>query len=351
MPKVKIIIAGGKGRSNVYALSFKKAFDQMNDVEAKFFDTDYIDNARNKIQHLFFRFSSKYSVGPIIQKLNSGLIEECQRFKPDILFVYNSRFFKKSTIRKIKAMGITVFGYSNDNPFSTYYPRYFWRHFRENIPQFDITYVYRKSNIEDAKKYGAKETKLLKSYYIKERNYICEKSEKITGVPDVIFLGHYEADNREEYISALLNEGISVGLPDNDGWRRCFENHQNVVFLKDTLGKYNEMICSTKIPITFLSTLNNDTYTRRCFEIPAAGAFLICPYTEDMASMFENGKEAILFKDKEEFVDKIKYYLIHAEERDEIAKAGRRRLLKDGHEVADRARQIINDFDDIKRTS
>ena len=49
--------------------------------------------------------------------------------------------------------------------------------------------------------------------------------------------------------------------------------------------------------------------------------------------------------------DKIKYYLIHAEERDEIAKAGRRRLLKDGHEVADRARQIINDFDDIKRTS
>lgn len=164
-------------------------------------------------------------------------------------------------------------------------------------------------------------------------------------------MGHYEADNREEYISALLNEGISVGLPDNDGWRRCFENHQNVVFLKDTLGKYNEMICSTKIPITFLSTLNNDTYTRRCFEIPAAGAFLICPYTEDMASMFENGKEAILFKDKEEFVDKIKYYLIHAEERDEIAKAGRRRLLKDGHEVADRARQIINDFDDIKRTS
>lgn len=255
----------------------------------------------------------------------------------------------KSSIREIKDMGITVFGYSNDNPFSLYYPRYFWRHFCGNIPQYDITYVYRKSNFEDATKYGAKEVRLLRSYYIKERNYICDDNEKLADIPEVIFLGHYESDNRSEYIKSLLKEKINVGLPDNVDWRKCFKNSDYVVYLKDYLNNYNKMICSTKIPITFLSALNNDTYTRRCFEIPAAGAFLLCPYTDDMASLFENGKEAVFFKDKEEFVDMVKYYLTHEEERSEIAYAGRKRVITDGHEVADRARQIINDFIDIMR--
>ena len=96
--------------------------------------------------------------------------------------------------------------------------------------------------------------------------------------------------------------------------------------------------------MVFLSKINHDTYTRRCFEIPAAGAFLFCPYTDDLASMFEEDKEIVFYHTKDDFVEKVIYYLEHDEERMCIATAGHERLLRDGHEVKDRAEQIIKDY-------
>jgi spore maturation protein CgeB len=43
---------------------------------------------------------------------------------------------------------------------------------------------------------------------------------------------------------------------------------------------------------------------------------------EETAKLFDNGKEFITTKNKEEMLDKIKYYLSHDEEREKITQAG-----------------------------
>lgn len=66
--------------------------------------------------------------------------------------------------------------------------------------------------------------------------------------------------------------------------------------------------------------------------------------TKDMASLYEENKEIVFYRNKDEFVDKICYYMTHDDERLKIAEAGYERLMQDGHEASDRIREIIRDY-------
>ena len=104
---------------------------------------------------------------------------------------------------------------------------------------------------------------------------------------------------------------------------------------------YVEAIRSSPIALCFLSKLNRDSYTRRCFEIPAIGAALFSEYSDDLTSLFIDGKEAVFFRDKYELVDKVKYYLAHLDELFQIQQGGRRRVLNDGHDIYSRFKRVI----------
>ena len=65
----------------------------------------------------------------------------------------------------------------------------------------------------------------------------------------------------------------------------------------------------------------------RTFEIPMSGGLEFASYTDELASYFEDGKEIVLYKSKEEMIDKAKFYL---DERNsslvmEMKKAARKR--------------------------
>jgi spore maturation protein CgeB len=90
-----------------------------------------------------------------------------------------------------------------------------------------------------------------------------------------------------------------------------------------------------------LSKLNRDTYTRRCFEIPATGTLMLSEYSDDLATLFRPGEEADYFASPEEMVDKIRLYIADAPRRARVAAAGQRRVATDGHDVVSRMRQVI----------
>ena len=145
-----------------------------------------------------------------------------------------------------------------------------------------------------------------------------------------------------------MDEKIYVGVPES-AWSNFEKGNPYLILLKDTQNLYNTMLNSTKIAIVFLSKINHDTYTRRCFEIPVTQTLMVAPYTADIADMFQESKEVVLYKNKQDFVEKIKYFLEHDKERKNIANAGYRRVLSDGHEASDRVRQIVDNFEYDKR--
>ena len=69
---------------------------------------------------------------------------------------------------------------------------------------------------------------------------------------------------------------------------------------------------------------------------------MISEYTEDLAmNMFKEGKEADYFRNKEELLKKLQYYLKEDGKRKEIAKAGFTRVQEEGYEIIDFAEKIL----------
>jgi spore maturation protein CgeB len=70
-----------------------------------------------------------------------------------------------------------------------------------------------------------------------------------------------------------------------------------------------------------------DYLNPRTFELAGAGAFQLVDERSALASAFEPGKELETFRDLEECRRKIRHFLAHPAQREEIAAAGRRRAL------------------------
>ncbi|MCQ2520966.1 MAG: glycosyltransferase [Lachnospiraceae bacterium] len=349
MDKTDKILVVGNTKHPIYVLAFYNAFVQLGYEAVEVFNSSIITDyeKKGKTMSIGVKIQNKYNVGPLVRKKNLELVNKCIDMRPNLVFLYQGINIFPSTIRRIKQeTGAVVFSYNNDDPFAMFYPFYHWRHYKRSLKVCDYNFVYRQKNVQDIKaKYGI-ETEIIRSYYLDDKNYPILEEEKIK-TPEVIFLGHYEDDERGEYIKALLEKGLKVGVP-SEHFKRFQTLGEGIVSLSNERRDYNKYLASCKIPLIFLSKINHDTYTRRCFEIPAAEAFILSPYTEDMSSMYEENKEAVYYRDKVDFVNKVFYYLEHNEDREKIARQGRERLLKDGHEVKDRVKQIIQKYDELK---
>lgn len=107
--------------------------------------------------------------------------------------------------------------------------------------------------------------------------------------------------------------------------------------------QYYEILASSKI--TFNSHIDcAEEYAgnMRLFEATGAGACLITDRKVNLAEMFEPDVEVVTYSSVEECSEKVRYLLDHARERESIAAAGQRRVLRD-HTFENRA-GFLNDL-------
>jgi len=283
---------------------------------------------------------NKYLIGPLISRINKDLITCIAETLPHVIFIYRGTHIWSKTLREIrlKFPEITLVGYNNDDPFSPRYSRRLWKHFLAGIPEYDLMLAYRYSNLEDFRAAGARRVELLRSWYVPERNHPIElkSSEQEEFSSDVVFVGHYENDGRLEALEAVAAAGYRLRIF-GPGWNRVLRGSRflaSQIPVRSVWGEdYNRALCGSRIALCFLSKLNRDTYTRRCFEIPAAGTMMLAEYSEDLATLFTEGREIEMFRSPDELISKIQYYLRHAEQRRALASAGLQRVMEDGHDV------------------
>lgn len=301
---------------------------------------------------------NKYLAGPLLTRINQNLLRLVQREKPDAVFVYRGTHIFPATVRAIRESGCIVIGYNNDDPFSPKYPRWLWRHFMAAIPEYDMVLAYRQHNLDELRAAGAKRVGLLRSWYMPERNCPVQLNaeEQQRFACDVVFVGHYENDGRKELLEKIVQQGWRLKLfgPGYD-WDPVIKQSPELsqfVPVKLVWGDdYNKALCGAKIALCFFSKLNRDTYTRRCFEIPATGTMMLSEHSEDLESLFRVGKEIELFSNEEEMLAKISYYLSHDSERQAMARAGLLRVQQDGHDATSRMRQLIQWITEIRGKS
>ena len=191
----------------------------------------------------------------------------------------------------------------NDNPFSEIYQKgnlHQKRHFihvKPTIPIFDKILAYRPKNVSDFNNHGAKVTVLAPPFYINKWGNNLSFSEKKI---DVLFIGHFTVE-RKIMVEYLYQNGIPVKVVGNN-WEQkkpYFLNHG--VYGEE----YYKLLSSSKICLAFYSKLNQDVYTRRCFEIPFCKSLLVAEKTKEIQDFFIDGYEAIFFKNKQQLLKKL----------------------------------------------
>lgn len=67
----------------------------------------------------------------------------------------------------------------------------------------------------------------------------------------------------------------------------------------------------------------------RNFEVPGCGSFLLTHTADDLQNYYLPGREIGIFQSDDEMIDQIRYFLAHSEEREDIARAGMERTLRE----------------------
>lgn len=341
---MKILVVGD-GHSAIHEVAVVEAFRKLGHQVEPFYWQSYF-NSQNSVMRLWQRVQNKFLIGPVLRNLNADLVDAATRFEPKLIFIYRGTHITLQTISKIKQNmpDCVVYGYNNDDPFADGHPPWIWRHFLKSVPRYDLVFAYRKHNIAEYSAYGAQGVELLMPWFIPGKDNPKTQDELVENKYEVVFIGHYEGDGRTEYLKRIAESNFSFGLFGPD-WDRApkydwLRRYQPVLPVRGDL--YRDTICSANIALCFLSKLNRDTYTRRCFEIPAMGVFMLCQYSEDLANLFEDGVDAVFFHNPDDMMKKIDYYTRHDKLREQIAANGLRRVIRDKHDVVSRVDYVLN---------
>ncbi|MBH65577.1 MAG: hypothetical protein CL784_03570 [Chloroflexi bacterium] len=346
------VMIAGKWKSAIHEEPLYGSFMQAGCSVSKFKWHPYLDAEYEKgiLKKICVKLEQRLSQGKTISRINDDLIRAVKENTPDILILYRPQFISSRTIKRIKSINskLVVCCYNNDDPFSTSYPWYYWRVFQKSICEYDFVFAYREKNIPEFYEKGAKKVIYLPSWYVPSLNYpdpVYSANGKREYIYDIVFIGHYENDGRIEYIRSLVEAGLKVGLYGPE-WNHKIKNDRllkkffpvKYLYIEDS----NRVLSSSKMALVIYSKLNNDQYTRRCFEIPSTGTMMLAKRTEAMEGFYSEDKEVVFFDDCKEMVQKALFYSGDISKCESIGSQGMARAKQSGYDVNSRVSYILD---------
>ena len=256
------------------------------------------------------------------KKMNKNLLSKIEKEKPEILIVafFNDELSLKTLSEiKIKFPNLirVLISCDEDLKYDNFYK--FMSLF------FDYLIVSQPITISKYNKDGF--TNLFQHY---DYNTFELNPLNIEKKYDVTFIGRPKAD-RAELTESLLNEGIDVTL---FGWDwDSYPNLQKIYKGPLSAIDYNKVINQSKINIVFSKAGYEEesglyNWKGKAFEVPQTASFQLVEYYPTILNFF-NEDEVGVFKTKEEFIEKVKYYLKNEKEREKMAQKAYKKLKKE----------------------
>lgn len=142
---------------------------------------------------------------------------------------------------------------------------------------------------------------------------------------------------KELAASALLDQLVVYG---DDGWKNVLNGTTQILspvdYYRDLAGVYQQ--AGTVLNLTSLQMPT--ALNQRCYDVPAAGGFLLTDIQSSLFEQFEVGKELACFESIDDLRQKWDYYYRNPVERNTMIEAGRRRVLAD-HTYRHRIRKML----------
>ncbi|WP_088103456.1 CgeB family protein [Halalkalibacter urbisdiaboli] len=177
------------------------------------------------------------------------------------------------------------------------------------------------------------------------------KIKKAKYESDLCMIG-YPYPSRIKLIEKLLNE-TSFHITVSGGWHGLITETKHLTILKGWLPprKVASYYSNAKIVLNTHRAYDekknenslailNQSVNNRTFDIAACESFQLIDQKDDLGMHFVEGQEIISFKNNEDAVNKILFYLAEEKQRKEIAKKARERVLK-SHTFSQRLTTLI----------
>lgn len=262
--------------------------------------------------------------------MNKKLIEFISKEEWDlIIFAMDEEEIYPETILKIRELkpgARTIFAISDDDVRFAHYSRYFALLFDAITTSQWVLSKYKEDKIENV-------------FYHADYNPHKLKPMDIEKKYDITFIGKPKAD-RYEILKYLIDNNINIKIF-GWGWEK-YPEFKNFWLGSLSQEDYAKVTNQSKISLNLthaglveenkdikLTNISVGRLNGRLFEIPLCKSFQIVQYLPEGQKLYKEGKEIVMFHTKEELLDKIKYYLIHEKEREEIAENSYKRTLKD----------------------
>ena len=288
---------------------------------------------------LISKFKNRLNLGSEVKIMQKRLLAKVKIYKPHWVHFRLPKRISKSTLEEMKMESLILTQYYNDDPFAKK-PLFISRRFLKALKSYDINFVWRKVNVHELKILGSKQTFHCPPCYDEKSREFIKHNEEFSY--DAIFIGHFEKDNRLNYLLKLNNNGFKIGI-----WGSYWDNQikntklSHLSPIKGKFGKeYNYLYVNCLAGLCFFSKINRDQWTRRPFEIVSVGGLLVCERTDEAMSYFEDKKEAYFFSDFNELQNIIILLKSNPEIREKVREAGYRRLKRDRHTFRKRAQFI-----------
>lgn len=285
--------------------------------------------------------------GPKITYINNILLNQCKEEKFDVVFLYRALLISSKSIRKIRELGCKVVTFNPDTIYGTNGSKTYFNFYRKSLKIADHNFVYRKSDLEKFQLMGIQNVSILRSFFVpKQLEFLSSKgfSEKVT---DVGFYGHCEPDDRIYYIKKMFEKNIDLRVNGRD-WNKFykFPDGKNKIGGSLSFLEYNKAINETKCCLCFFSSWNEDSYTRRVFEIPAVGSLLVVKRTKEMLDIYSED-EAVYFEDFYELSSKIDLLVNDERAWTNVLANSKEKLFNSGHDIKSRMNEFLNKVSEL----
>jgi len=273
--------------------------------------------------------------------INISLMSKVKEVEPSLILVLKGESIEKGVIKEFSDNGIKTVCWTLDDPFGEF------SEFDEikNRNEYDYFFVFDPYYLTPLIETGQPNSHYLPCAV----DPALHREQLFTHGPfkyyDVSFVGSHSYE-REVFLYGLIDYNIKLfgyrWKKKTKSWlyekisNKIYHAHKSVNDLNETCKIFNE----TKINMNHHLIHSRAGLNLSTFEIPATNSFQLVDYFDELPNLFEIGKEIVCYKDIDEAKQLIDYYLKHPKERERIALAGHKRVIKD-HTFTHRIKEML----------
>lgn len=266
---------------------------------------------------IYFDFMSAYK-GNGKKQMNKQLLDLVEAERPDLVFfcLFTDEF-EKDTIKQIGQIAPTFNWFCDDHWRFDNYSK-FW------APYFTYVSTTATSALPKYEKIGYKN--VIKTQWA--CNHFTYKKLNLPLKYEVTFVGQPHG-RRKKIIEKLRHAGINVQTWGH-GWENGRVSQEEMIRIFNQ-SKINLNLSNSSQPWwkNILHGQEHQQIKGRNFEIPGCGGFILSGQADNLENYYKIGKEIDVYKNTNNLIEKIKYYLSHDEERERITQAGLKRTINE----------------------